>query len=57
MVGLYPSIPYSEDLSAIREALGRRLDPVVAIDTLFGLASVVLSNNCWKLQRTNHWSG
>ena len=48
VVGLYPSIPHSEGLSAIREALGRRLNPVVATDTLIGLASLVLSNNYFE---------
>ena len=48
VVGLYPSIPHTEGLSAIREALGRRLDPVVATDTLVGLASLVLNNNYFE---------
>ena len=48
VVDLYPSIPYSEGFSAIREALGRRLGPFVATDTLVGLASLVLNNNYYE---------
>ena len=48
VVGLYPSIPHSEGPSVIREALGRRLDPVVATDNLVGLASLVLNNNYFE---------
>ena len=48
MVGLYPRIPHSEGLSAIREALGRRLGTVVTTDNLVGLASLVLNNNYFE---------
>ena len=48
VMGIYPSIPHSEGLIAIGEALGRRLDPVVATDTLVGLASLVLNNNYFQ---------
>ena len=37
-----------EGLNAIREVLGRRLDPVVTTGTLVGLASLVLNNNYFE---------
>ena len=42
VVWLYPSIPRAEGLEAISEALGRRVKPTVATDTLVGLASLLL---------------
>ena len=48
VVGLYPSIPHGEGLEAMREALGRRVNPTVATDTLVGLASLVLKNNYFE---------
>ena len=48
MVGFFLSIPHSKGLSTIEEALGRRLDPVVATDTLVELTSQVLDENYFE---------
>ena len=48
VVGLYPSIPHGEGLEAMREALGRRVNPTVPTDTLAGLASLVLKHNYFE---------
>ncbi len=45
VVGLYPSIPHTEGLIAIREALDRRVEPSIATNLLMELLEFVLTNN------------
>ena len=49
VVGCYPTKPHGEGLEAMREALGRRVNPTVAAGTLVGLASLVLKNNYFEV--------
>ena len=48
VIGRYLSMPHGEGLEAIREALGRRVNPTVATATCIGLASLVLENNYFE---------
>ena len=48
VAGLYPNIPYAEDLSTLRKRLDLRLEKDVTTSTLVELAELVLKNNVFS---------
>ena len=48
VVGLYPNIPHSDGLDAIRKALDQRIDKNISIKSLLDLAEGVIKNNIFE---------
>ena len=48
VVGLYPNIPHSDGLAAIKKALDAREEKSVSTESILKLAEVVLKNNVFK---------
>ena len=48
VVGLYPNIPYKEELEAVWKALDKREDQTILTDSLILLAECVLKNNVFE---------
>ena len=48
VVGLYPNIPHSEGLTALRRFLELRDNKQISSDTLIELAEIVLKNNIFE---------
>ena len=48
VVGLYPSIPHEEGLSAMKTALDKRAEKAVSTESLCELAELVLKNNIFE---------
>ena len=51
VVGLYPSIPHDEGLSAFRKRFDERDEKDVSSDTLVELAELVLKNNIFNFKQ------
>ena len=54
VVGLYPSIPHDEGLSAMRTALDKRVKKDVSTESLCQLAEVVLKNNIFEFDEKTY---
>ena len=48
VVGLYPNIPHSDGLDAIRKALDQRIDKNISTESLLDLAECVIKNNIFE---------
>ena len=49
MVGLYPNVPYSVGLNALKSDLQNRKAKQIPTSDLLKMAELVLSNNCFEL--------
>ena len=48
VVGLYPNVPHSDGLTAIKKALDAREDKTISTENILELAEVVLKNNIFE---------
>ena len=48
VVGLYPNIPHSDGLDAIRKALDQRIDKNISTESLLDLEECVIKNNIFE---------
>ena len=49
LVGLYPNVPYSVSLSALKSDLQNRKTKQIPTSDLLKMAELVLSNNCFEI--------
>ena len=54
VVGLYPHIPHSEGLAAIKKALNKRVDQKIHTDDIVELAELVLTSNNFEFNEGHY---